>query len=215
MKIRNWFFALVVLCAGAASCGKEEFAAVKVNAIVPHPASVEIKDDGAFLLDRSAAVVYEGEEAENSAEYLQEYLQQHYSLSLRKWGRRKIVLKVAEDTAAVEGAYSLEVLPDRISIEGKNPAGLFYGVQTLIQLLPVDAAVADNPASGVAGGSKGGYADEGAVVQQKTVGKKIPVPAVKIEDAPAFSYRGMHLDVARHFMPVEFVKKYIDYLALH
>ena len=187
MKIRNWFFALVVLCAGVASCGKEEFAAVQVNAIVPHPASVEIEDNGAFLLDRSAAVVYEGEGAQNSAAFLKEYLKQHYDLSAGKWGRRKIVLKVAEDTSAVDGAYSLEVLPHRINIQGKNPAGLFYGVQTLIQLLPVE----------------------------DTVGKKIFVPAVKIEDAPAFSYRGMHLDVARHFMPVWFVKKYIDYLALH
>ena len=186
MKIRNWFFALVVLCAGVASCGKEEFAAVQVNAIVPHPASVEIKDNGAFLLDRSAAVVYEGEGAENSAAFLQEYLHQHYDLSPRKWGRRKIVLEVVGDTSAVEGAYSLEVLPSRIHIQGKNPAGLFYGVQTLIQLLPVEEAVG-----------------------------KILVPAVRIEDAPAFNYRGMHLDVARHFMPVWFVKKYIDYLALH
>ena len=187
MKIRNWFFTLVVVCAGVASCGKKEFAAVQVNAIVPHPASVEIEDNGAFLLDRSAAVVYEGVGAENSAAFLQEYLHQHYDLSPRKWGRRKIVLEVVGDTSAVEGAYSLEVLPHRINIQGKNPAGLFYGVQTLIQLLPVE----------------------------DTVGKKILVPAVKIEDAPAFSYRGMHLDVARHFMPVWFVKKYIDYLALH
>ena len=186
MKIRNWFFTLVVVCAGVASCGKKEFAAVQVNAIVPHPASVEIKDNGAFLLDRSAAVVYEGEGAENSAAFLQEYLHQHYDLSPRKWGRRKIVLEVVGDTSAVEGAYSLEVLPHRINIQGKNPAGLFYGVQTLIQLLPVEEAVG-----------------------------KILVPAVRIEDAPAFSYRGMHLDVARHFMPVWFVKKYIDYLALH
>ena len=119
MNIRNWFFALVVLCAGAAGCGKKEFAAVKVNAIVPHPASVEIMDNGAFLLDRSAAVVYEGEEAENSAAFLQEYLQKHYGLSLRTWGRRKILLKVAQDTSAVEGAYSLEVLPDKIKITGK------------------------------------------------------------------------------------------------
>ena len=186
MKIRNWFFTLVVVCAGVASCGKKEFAAVQVNAIVPHPASVEIEDNGAFLLDRSAAVVYEGVGAENSAAFLQEYLHQHYDLSPRKWGRRKIVLEVVGDTSAVEGAYSLEVLPHRINIQGKNPAGLFYGVQTLIQLLPVEEAVG-----------------------------KILVPAVRIEDAPAFSYRGMHLDVARHFMPVWFVKKYIDYLALH
>ena len=187
MKIRNWFLILAILCAGVAGCSKKEYADAQVNAIVPHPVSIEKMDSGAFLLDRSAAIVYEGEDADNSVSFLKEYLQQHYDLSLRKWGSRKIVLKVVEDTSALEGAYSLEVLPHRINIEGKNPAGLFYGVQTLIQLLPVG----------------------------DTVGKKILVPAVKVEDAPAFEYRGMHLDVARHFMPVWFVKKYIDYLALH
>ena len=210
MKIRNWFLILAILCAGVAGCSNKEYADAQVNAIVPHPASIEKMDSGAFLLDRSAAIVYEGEGAENSAAFLKEYLQQHYDLSLRKWGSRKIVLKVIEDTSAVEGAYSLEVLPSGINIEGKNPAGLFYGVQTLIQLLPVDP-VAQVGAQDVAGESAG----KGAVELQKTVGKKLLVPAVKVEDAPAFEYRGMHLDVARHFMPVWFVKKYIDYLALH
>ena len=71
MKIRNYFFVLAVLCIGFAGCCKKEFAAVGTNPIVPHPASMEVSDNGAFLLDRSAAVVYKGEGAENSAEYLQ------------------------------------------------------------------------------------------------------------------------------------------------
>lgn len=48
-----------------------------------------------------------------------------------------------------------------------------------------------------------------------TAGTKIALPAVTIKDYPRFSYRGMHLDVSRHFFPIEFVKKYIDLLALH
>ena len=214
MKIRNWFLILAILCAGVAGCSRNEYADAVLNAIVPHPASIEIMDSGAFLVDRSAAIVYEGEGAENSAAFLQEYLKQHYDISLRKWGSRKIVLQVVQDTSAVEGAYSLEVLPRRINIRGKNPAGLFYGVQTLIQLLPVEE-VAQNLVQDSAREALQDAAGESAVEQQKTVGKKILVPAVKVEDAPAFSYRGMHLDVARHFMPVWFVKKYIDYLALH
>ena len=212
MKIRNYFFVLAVLCIGFAGCCKKEFAAVGTNPIVPHPASMEVSDNGAFLLDRSAAVVYKGEAAGNSAEYLQNYLEEHYGISLRKWGSRKIVLEIAEDTSAVEGAYSLEVQPDRIEISGKNEAGLFYGVQTLIQLLPV----AESGISAVVDG-EGDIAVKGDVERTAGfVGKKgLLVPAVKIDDAPAFEYRGMHLDVARHFMPVEFVKKYIDYLALH
>ena len=61
----------------------------------------------------------------------------------------------------------------------------FYGVQTFIQLLPTRAGV-------------------------------LPIlPTLKIIDYPRFPYRGMHLDVVRHFFPVDFIKKYIDYLALH
>ena len=115
-------------------------------------------------------------------------------------------MRIEEDSAAVQGAYSLEVLPRKITVVGKNEAGLFYGVQTLLQLLPVPDAAhsAVNGEGEIAGEADG-----------KIVGKKIAVPSVRIEDAPAFEYRGMHLDVARHFMPVEFVKRYIDYLALH
>src|SRR4029079_6009546 len=69
--------------------------------------------------------------------------------------------------------------------------GVFYGIQTLIQLLPVSN---DKP---------------------KTVNDKLPIPFVSITDYPRFFYRGMHLDVCRHFFPVSFVKKYIDYIALH
>lgn len=193
MKYKYYFLILAIICFFGSCCSQPQVGA-DVNPIVPQPASVEIMNDVAFLLDGSAAIVYSGKGAENSQAYLRDYLERHYGVSPRKWGLRKIELKVVEDSSAVEGAYSLEVAPRKISIVGKNEAGLFYGVQTLLQLLPVGA---------VAG-------EEGGIV-----GKKIMVPAVRIEDEPAFRYRGMHLDVARHFMPVEFVKKYIDYLALH
>ena len=204
MKFRSYFLLLAIFCIAVTSCGKQQYAEVNVNAIVPHPASIKVLDNGAFLLNGSAAVVYKGEGAENSARYFQYYLKKFYGISLRKWGLRKIELRIAEDTSAVEGAYSLNIGPKRIVVEGKNEAGLFYGVQTLIQLLPVEKMV-----------SFGSEAADAEKMAEETVGKKIVIPAVKIEDAPAFEYRGMHLDVARHFMPVEFIKEYIDYLAMH
>lgn len=214
MKFRNYFLVLALFCIAAAGCGRTQHADVKVNAIVPHPASIEVLDDGAFLLDRSAAVVYRGEGADKSADFLRNYLEKYYDVTPRKWGLKKIELRIAEDTSAVQGAYSLSVGPRRIVVEGKNGAGLFYGVQTLIQLLPVEQMkVAGNRSAGAA------VVDE-AAAGKATSGKDagnnaLEIPAVKIEDAPAFEYRGMHLDVARHFMPVEFVKRYIDYLAMH
>ena len=183
MRLKKYFFTLLLVFVSLASYGQ------KINAIIPHPASVGILQDEAFLLDGDAALVYRGTECDNSVSYLKGYLKEHYGLELKSKGRRKVELKIAEDASAVQGAYSLQVLPDKITVTGYNEAGLFYGVQTLLQLLPV--------------GEKGVF-----------VGK-IKIPAVEIEDAPAFEYRGMHLDVARHIMPVEFVKRYIDYMALH
>lgn len=99
------------------------------------------------------------------------------------------IVLVIDATISNEEGYVLDVKYDNIRITGKNGKGIFYGIQTLRQLLP--AAV-----------------EKGAVAE-------LTIPAVTIEDSPEFGYRGMHLDVARHFFPVSFVKKYIDILAMH
>src|SRR5262245_25699661 len=88
--------------------------------------------------------------------------------------------------------YLLDVRPTRIVARAPHAAGLFYAVQTMRQLLPADI-FRDAPVGGV----------------------RWSLPAVRIEDYPRFTWRGAHLDVGRHFMPKEFVKKYIDVLALH
>jgi len=88
--------------------------------------------------------------------------------------------------------YRLDVSRGRVTIRAARPAGAFYALQTLRQLFP--AAV---------------------LREAKVAGTAWTIPAVSIEDYPRFSWRGMHLDVGRHFMPKRFVKKYIDLLALH
>ncbi len=88
-------------------------------------------------------------------------------------------------------AYELEVTRKGIELEAPGRAGVFYGLETLQELIPgMRAATHDalDPWS---------------------------VPAVEIEDAPRFPYRGMHLDVGRHFFPVSFIKRYIDLLATY
>ncbi len=81
--------------------------------------------------------------------------------------------------------YELTVDANGVAVRGGDGAGLFYGAQTLLQLLPPRATGA------------------------------VSVPFVRITDKPAFGWRGSMLDVARHFFPVEFVKKYIDFLAAY
>ncbi len=92
--------------------------------------------------------------------------------------RLELTTHNANPDLAPEG-YELIVNPDRVIIRAPQPAGLFYGTQTLRQLLPG------------------------------------PIPCLRIEDKPRFSWRGAMLDVARHFFPKEFVKRYIDLLAFH
>ncbi len=104
-----------------------------------------------------------------------------------------IVLRLDASLARLgDEGYALEVRPDRVTARAAGQAGLFYAVQTIRQLLPPDVFRAA-PVRGVAW----------------------TMPAARIEDAPRFVWRGGMLDVGRHFMPKEFVEKYIDLLALH
>ena len=84
----------------------------------------------------------------------------------------------------IAGAYHLTVDKNGVYIAGNNEAGVFYGIQSLLQLIPYTK-------------------------------NKLTLPQLTINDYPRFAYRGMHLDVGRHFFPVSFVKRYIDYLAAY
>jgi len=107
-------------------------------------------------------------------------------------GQGRIVLAIAESGPSLgDEGYELRVSPLGLRLQARSPAGLFYGVQTLRQLLPV-------------------FLEYGAARP-----KAIVIPAVEINDAPRFAWRGSMLDVARHFFGVEEVRRYIDLLALH
>ncbi len=104
-------------------------------------------------------------------------------------------ISIRTDTALArlgDEGYRLVVTPGGVTIRAVKPAGAFYAAQTLRQLLPPN------------------------IFRQAPVpGVSWRIPAVLIEDYPRFAWRGAHLDAARHFMPKEFVKKFIDLLALH
>src|SRR6266567_465889 len=105
------------------------------------------------------------------------------------------ILPILAALAIVLAADSIPAIvprPSHVAIRAYRAAGAFYGLQTLRQLFP--------PA---------------IFRQAQTAGVIWSIPAIAIEDSPRFAWRGVHLDVARHFMPKEFVKKYIDLAALH
>ena len=89
-------------------------------------------------------------------------------------------------------AYKLSVKKNGVQVEAKTPRGIFYAMQTIRQLLPAQIES-----------------------RHQAVGVKWAIPCVEIEDAPRYSYRGLHLDVARHFMSKSEVMQYIDLLAYH
>lgn len=160
-------------------------------ALVPKPQSVVVKP-GSFLLTAQTPLIAATASEEKAAAIFNDYLRQFYGLTLpvrtgAANGAKGIRLRTRNFIKApAKDAYQLTIGQQGVVIEGDTHAGTFYGLQTLLQLLPAEK-------------------DSGSV----------SLPFVTIEDAPRFAYRGMHLDVARHFFPVAFVKKYIDYIALH
>ena len=175
--------------------------AITVNAtlpgLVPLPKDV-IAREGFFTLTSKTVIVAEGD-AQTEAETLAETLRTATKLPL------KVVKHNSTDGAVIEmqimpasavarlgeEGYMLNVSPNGVKIIAAGTAGLFYGGQTLLQLLP--------PAI---------YSD----IAENTEWK---AHCAIIRDQPRFKWRGMMLDVSRHFLDAEFVKRYIDLLAMH
>lgn len=164
--------------------------------IIPEPVKLE-QSEGSFELGPKTAIVAETE-IRDLASQLGQMLSPAlgYTLAVKTDAdavSNCIQLKRRTDLASLgsEG-YRLTVTKQKVLIEASEKAGLFYGLQTLRQLLPTE------------------------IFSQKAVdGIQWQLPCVTIEDTPRFQWRGMHLDVCRYFMPTDFVKKYIDLLALH
>jgi hexosaminidase len=119
------------------------------------------------------------------------------------------LLAGASAALPVDEAYTLDVTRQRALLSATSPAGLFRGTQTLRQLV-TRSVHAEAGASNGATARGTGSRDIGSRAEAAFV-----IPSVRIDDAPRFAYRGMHLDAARHFFPVDFVKRYIDLLALY
>ncbi|MDR3712597.1 MAG: beta-N-acetylhexosaminidase [Puia sp.] len=158
------------------------------TAIIPKPVKTEWLK-GSFTIDHNTVLVLgEGTEPA-SGDFFNDYLEKIYGFRLatgKKPGSNYVLLTTRPTVSKPqEGRYELKVSAKSVSINGENPQGTFYAVQTLIQLLP------------------------------STPSDNLKIPAVAIEDYPRFEYRGLMLDVGRHFFPVDFVKRYIDYIALH
>lgn len=178
--MKNLLF--ILLMAIAVACTQ---APLPEPMIVPQPQQLE-KAEGFFKLKSSVVICYENG-LSNEADLLAGYIARQTGLTLKTSAeeieRNCIKLEISDEIDNEEG-YKLSVESGEIEIEGKTSAGVFYGIQTLLQLTPI--------AQGI-----------------------VKIPAVEIVDAPRFEYRGMHLDVCRHFFDVETVKQMLDAMAFH
>jgi hexosaminidase len=163
-------------------------------AVVPRPAHYR-PASGAFTLNAQTKIAITDNTREAGSQ-LQGYLSPAtgYPLEVTRRAGANTISLVLDRRLEVLGpeGYRLKVRPDRVEIRGGGPAGVFYGLQTLRQLLPPDA-----------------------FRRSKIAKADWSVPALDIEDRPRFAWRGVHLDVARNFMPKESLLKLLDLMALH
>jgi hexosaminidase len=164
-------------------------------AIIPWPAKVKC-DEGYFQLTRDTVIV-----TDNQTQAVGTLLADLLAPAL---GFSPLVLTgTPSDLPAIslgfdpalthlgKEGYTLQVTPHQLVLRGTNPAGVFYGIQTLRQLLPVE------------------------IFSSTPISRSWSVPAITIEDSPRLQWRGLMLDVARHFTPKQSLFKLIDLLALH
>ena len=179
LKSFSFFCAFVLYCSAVF--------AQQVN-IIPQPLSVTEKT-GNFTINSSTRLVVKDKKDNATASFLNTYLLEHYGFKLIQVttdAAKSITISSGQQGEGLKASgYQLQSGMDGVHIKGNSELGSFYGMQTLLQLLPTEKSTA------------------------------LIIPALLVEDQPRFAYRGAMLDVGRHFLPVHFIKKYLDYLALH
>jgi hexosaminidase len=160
-----------------------------VNNLIPKPVSVQVMQNKAVEVDPETVIIASKQFPEQ-VEYLQQQIKEQCGLTLyirSKSSRNgsEILLEYEDKIVDRPEMYLLNIKNHSVKIWGRDVQGIVHGIQTLLQLLPLKET------------------------------RTVLLPSVLIRDYPRFRYRGMHLDVSRHFFPASFIKKYIDYLAFH
>lgn len=161
------------------------------HTIIPTPSNLVYSKDF-FEINKQTVLVFSNNADKPTVLFFRDYLKKYYSLTLNisKKATSNFIqfsTKIFIQKPESEEKYTISSNKKCIQILGDGSQGTFYGMQSLLQLLPL----------------------------KKIQHSKLLIPCVQIEDQPRFAYRGMHLDVGRHFFEVDFIKKYIDFIALH
>lgn len=186
-------FAVLATAILACGCGRQSQKPYNegIN-IIPTPVELT-RHAGAFTLKRSTRI-----SADSSLDIVADYFSAKMSratgYALGRGVAASDVIRMVVDTTldvpSPEG-YTLEVSPEAVTVTGKSAQGLFYGMQTFLQLLPAEIESS-----------------------ARVGGMEWTAPSVTVRDYPRFAYRGMMLDVTRHYNDVDFIKKQLDVLAM-
>ncbi len=185
--------AISVISVVIAACDTSERVEADYRNVIPLPHEIVMVDGNSFVVEKDTRILYPEDNVllERNAQFLAGYIEETTGRRLKvesgQGGNDENVIMLGLD-ASIDNpeGYELTVSPDRVTIKGQAANGVFYGLQTLRKSVPAIA-----------------------------YGLDIILPAAVIKDAPRFAYRGMMLDVGRHFFSVDFVKRYIDLLAMH
>ena len=156
--------------------------------VIPKPKTVRA-GKGMFVINRQTTLIAGTNAERKMAGVLNSYLKRSFGVDLKvaKFSKPRAntitLMVMTGDHALFADEYRLNATTDDVEVSAVDEKTLFYGLQTLIQLF------------------------------RKDENGRITIPAVAITDSPRFQYRGMHLDVSRHFFSVDFVKKYIDLMS--
>jgi hexosaminidase len=179
----------------SATLGNIVFSQKNELALIPEPVSV-VQGSGSFVLNASTRVLHAPPSLDTLANMLAARLKQATGfrittglLTQNQSNKNTIALILTQDTGIGKEGYLLDVTANNIVLKARDVSGIFYGIQTVLQLLPKEIESASATTA------------------------KWEIPVVKISDHPRFGWRGLMLDVSRHFFPKEDVKKFIDQMS--
>ena len=166
---------------------------MKNISIIPRPAEIKVRPDYLDLRDIMGIMIAENsKELKNTADIFKSFLSPISNLKISPWNKssgKYIKIIIEKKTSSKGGDYSLIIDDTGITLKASEEQGLYYGFQTFRQLAPVEL--------------------------EKNHTGNTKIRNCSIKDSPKFQYRGMHLDVSRHFFDIDFIKTYIDMIALH
>lgn len=200
MKILQFFFTGLLLCCFFSACSPmEKFEEEKY--LIPRPMRFNHNGPDGFTIDAQTPIIIQSDQkkTKETAELLAGIIEKHIGAKpqiqhfedINGFHNSILLSTYNADSALGSEGYKLTSSNSGLVIQANTQAGLFYGIQSFLQIIPAELHF---PAT-------------------KT--ERIKLPAVNITDKPRFSYRGMHLDVSRHFFGPDFIKKYIDLMATY